>query len=50
MATCPNEYYANPNSGVPLCSACDATCLWCDGGTNTDCTKCQENTRYLHNK
>lgn len=55
MATCPNGYYGNANAGNPICTLCDSTCLWCDGGAINSCTKCPVVTattvaRYLHNK
>jgi proprotein convertase subtilisin/kexin type 5 len=52
--TCPDTYFNNLNTNDvildrgPICSACNANCLWCSGSA-THCTKCLVATGYLTN-
>ena len=47
LLVCPDGLWEDNNSDVPICTDCHTTCLHCSGGTDTDCTKCFQGTRYL---
>ena len=46
--SCPAGYYNNANSGNPICTLCDTTCLECVSAGPTACIKCATDVSFLH--
>lgn len=47
LTVCPAGYA--PNISTNVCAPCDSTCYTCSGLTNSDCTACEVNKRFLLN-